>query len=335
MQKLANAEYNIIPSDLKGLLNSCSRSQSKEDLFAVDHFFGSKKAGTFIELGALDGVTFSNTYLFEKCLNWNGILIEPSKRNFKQLMQNRPDQALLHAAICDSDSTVQFVENHAVGGILEYMAPSFIEAWHPHLLNKNLLLKNVTVDEQICTIWGPFENSFSESCAGNTAGPCQSFAELDLATASCFSNPDCAAITAVPGKDGYTYEPRSSPKLGKSESGEISYLQGPCFLQCIPLQTAIRTSIPKLHLSSSHFDFLSLDVEGAELEVLKTLRFEDTSFSVITIEANPNTPERNELVKSFLTARNYVYYGGDGFNNDWFHHPEFQPREPNKAAPPK
>ena len=127
-------------------------------MFAVAHFFGFRQGGTFIELGALDGVTFSNTYLFEKCLGWRGILIEPSRKNFEQLKKNRPDQALLNAAICDSDSTLQFIENFAVGGIVEYMAPSFIQAWHPYLLHKDMLLKNVTVDGHKCTIWGPYEN---------------------------------------------------------------------------------------------------------------------------------------------------------------------------------
>ena len=35
--------------------------------------------GTFIEIGAFDGVTESNSQLFERCVNWTGILIEPNR----------------------------------------------------------------------------------------------------------------------------------------------------------------------------------------------------------------------------------------------------------------
>ena len=38
--------------------------------------------GFFIECGANDGVNQSNTWYFEKYLNWHGILIEPLKNKF-------------------------------------------------------------------------------------------------------------------------------------------------------------------------------------------------------------------------------------------------------------
>ena len=34
------------------------------------------KPGTFVELGAFDGVKFSNTLMLEKCFGWQGLLIE-------------------------------------------------------------------------------------------------------------------------------------------------------------------------------------------------------------------------------------------------------------------
>lgn len=41
--------------------------------------------GFFIEVGALDGETFSNTLYFEKSLGWKGLLIEPNPESFAQL----------------------------------------------------------------------------------------------------------------------------------------------------------------------------------------------------------------------------------------------------------
>ena len=311
-------------------LFSCSKSEFGEDMFAVFHFFGSQKSGTFIELGALDGVTSSNTYLFETCLNWTGVLIEPSKENFELLKKNRPNQKLLNTVICDDVRTVEFIESSAVGGIVEYMTPSFIEEWHSFLSNKELLLEGMTVKNNTCTMWGPFEASFSGGCATD----CAPFDTLESAAATCFSTPACAAITAIPNNAGLYYEMRSSHKLSRSESREISYMKGPCTLTCVPLHKALSTGSRHKNAEKIHFDFLSIDVAGAELEVLKTISFRTTSFSVISIETDVTTKEKNMRIRSFLSEHDYVYYGGDGFGNDWFHHLQFFPSKSNFGLKP-
>lgn len=48
------------------------------DLFYRDIIFPEKTDGYFVEVGALDGVRMSQSYLFEKALNWKGIVVEPN-----------------------------------------------------------------------------------------------------------------------------------------------------------------------------------------------------------------------------------------------------------------
>ena len=48
-----------------------------DDLF-VDELFKGKENGYFVELGGLDGISNSGTYFFEKCRNWEGIVVEPN-----------------------------------------------------------------------------------------------------------------------------------------------------------------------------------------------------------------------------------------------------------------
>lgn len=48
------------------------------DLFYKDIIFKNKKDGYFVEVGALDGMIMSQSYLFEKVLNWKGIVVEPN-----------------------------------------------------------------------------------------------------------------------------------------------------------------------------------------------------------------------------------------------------------------
>ena len=48
------------------------------DLFYKDIIFTNKKNGYFVEVGALDGMRMSQSYIFESVLEWNGIVVEPN-----------------------------------------------------------------------------------------------------------------------------------------------------------------------------------------------------------------------------------------------------------------
>lgn len=64
-------------------------SQCGQDEFVYRNFFKGKKNGTFVDIGAHNGITISNTYFFEKCMNWNGICVEPNSDVFTKLQKNR------------------------------------------------------------------------------------------------------------------------------------------------------------------------------------------------------------------------------------------------------
>ena len=53
------------------------RAEHAQDKFVLAYFLPQKTHGTFVEFGAGDGVTASNSYFFEKHLCWTGICIEP------------------------------------------------------------------------------------------------------------------------------------------------------------------------------------------------------------------------------------------------------------------
>lgn len=61
------------------------------------HFFGKKRKGFFIDIGAFDGIHLSNTFTFER-MGWKGLCVEPNPKIFEYCKRNRPDSLCLNEA---------------------------------------------------------------------------------------------------------------------------------------------------------------------------------------------------------------------------------------------
>ena len=70
-------------------------------------FFYGHELGYFCEVGANDGLRFSNTFFLES-IGWNGVLIEPDPRNLKSLMESRSARILPCAATNEDDIEIAF-----------------------------------------------------------------------------------------------------------------------------------------------------------------------------------------------------------------------------------
>ncbi len=66
-----------------------SRSQIFQDAFVL-HVLGAGKPGFFVDFGATDGVSLSNSYLLETAHGWRGICAEPARNWQAALRANRP-----------------------------------------------------------------------------------------------------------------------------------------------------------------------------------------------------------------------------------------------------
>jgi hypothetical protein len=74
-------------------------SQLGQDSF-VDELLNKKENGFFIEIGANDGKSHSNTLFFEEKRNWLGICVEPLLDKFQELNEFRKS---INLNICISD----------------------------------------------------------------------------------------------------------------------------------------------------------------------------------------------------------------------------------------
>ena len=64
-------------------------------------------------------------------------------------------------------------------------------------------------------------------------------------------------------------------------------------------------------------DLLSLDVEGAEMEVLRTLDLQRVNIKYVVIEATGLSASKDEAVRQYMLAHGYDLYG-HLVHNDWF-----------------
>jgi len=199
-------------------------SQSNEDYYAKRYFFGEQLFGFFLELGGLNGVQFSNTYLFEHVYAWSGIMIEPDPRQYTALVKNRPNVLAVNAAVCNDTTTkFSFARGGAVGGLDDNFANSFKSRWK--------------TDRK---------------------------AHIDV--------------------------------------------------YCMRLDQVLQLAEPR----SFCIDFFSLDVEGSELEVIKSVDLQRYRFKVIVVEEDGHNPSKNRAVSNILYENQYEKVTVPDSRNGWY-----------------
>ncbi len=84
-------------------------SQVGQDEYMHKNIFPYKNDGVMVDIGANDGVKFSNSLFFEQ-LGWKCICIEPLPRAFAALKENRPNCICIQGCISDKEGADQFLE---------------------------------------------------------------------------------------------------------------------------------------------------------------------------------------------------------------------------------
>ena len=83
-------------------------SQCGQDKYVNEHYFKNYRDGVFVDIGAHNGVTYSNTYFFEKELGWTGICVEPIPERFAELKACR-HSVCIQGCVSDIDGISQLL----------------------------------------------------------------------------------------------------------------------------------------------------------------------------------------------------------------------------------
>jgi FkbM family methyltransferase len=95
-------------------------SQVGQDRFLLENFFRGKRGGVFVDIGAYDGETYSNTAFFERSMGWTGLCVEPLPSAFGKLTATRRAVAE-NICVGDFEGEAEFIEADDCGGPNEKM----------------------------------------------------------------------------------------------------------------------------------------------------------------------------------------------------------------------
>ena len=207
-----------------------AKAQLGQDLFAIIASSNKKndRPGYFVDIGASDGIRYSNSWLLEKNLGWDGIAAEPARSWHERLTSNRS---------CIIEKRAIFASS---GEILEFLDVS----------NK-------------------------------------------------IGYPELSSLSFSKSRDE-----RSSLRTGDASSYTV--------------ETVSLTDLLKQHDAPSNIDFLSIDTEGSEYEIMKSVDFNNYRFASICIEHNYNKLLRNSI-HALLQGHGYrrVHEAASAWD-DWY-----------------
>jgi FkbM family methyltransferase len=118
LPRVVTATPSVILRKMLFLPPSSQTTQLNQDIFAllVNRF----KPGYFIEIGANDGFTLSNTLYLEEHFGWTGLLVEANPKYLDSLTR-RKNVTVINKAITDEAGIAQFVDAGLYGGLIKYL----------------------------------------------------------------------------------------------------------------------------------------------------------------------------------------------------------------------
>lgn len=124
--------------------NGTFYSQDSQDMYLEKTIFRGYKNGFFVDVGAHDGVSINNTLHFEKYNNWKGINIEPIKKVYDKLVNNRPNNINLNLAVCNNDGETDFLCNTGYTEMISGIKDNFDSRHWQRLQNENKIMGSTT-----------------------------------------------------------------------------------------------------------------------------------------------------------------------------------------------
>lgn len=122
-----------------------SYAQDQEDVWLYENWFYGMEKGVIMESGALNGILFSTSYMFEHFANWTAIHVEADPENYSNLKVNRQNAVNVNGALCSEPRLLHYSSEGVipVRGFIEFMTESFMKKWHGKVYNGKVKIEDL------------------------------------------------------------------------------------------------------------------------------------------------------------------------------------------------
>jgi FkbM family methyltransferase len=129
--------------------NNQYHSQIGQDAYLDEVIFRGRRNGFYVEVGAVDGLHFSNTLFFEQHRGWNGICIEPNPIEYKKLLNSGRKCIMENVAISSKEGFFPFLSIDGYGkglsGLIDSYDPRHVERIKRETRDKGSILNTIQV----------------------------------------------------------------------------------------------------------------------------------------------------------------------------------------------
>jgi len=188
-----------------------SYSQYNQDTHVIS-FFEEMSDGYFVDIGAFDGISLSNSYKLETEFNWKGICVEPQEDQFEKLRDSRSAICVKKALSDTSGETLAF-------------SKGLLDGW-----GKNAALRGDQVEVESATL----------------------------------------------------------------------------------------TELLDQHNAPAFIQYMTLDTEGSELEILQGVNFDRYTFGYLCVEHN-HVVEKRSRIRALLEQNGYLFHKENHCDDDYYH----------------
>lgn len=101
---------------------------------ALEQYFCGRTGGVALELGGLDGFTWSESRVMASAMDMARVVIDGNPVHRLRRIERSPDAVGVEAAVCNTSGTLHFVASGPTSGIAEFMSDKYLKTFFPQLL---------------------------------------------------------------------------------------------------------------------------------------------------------------------------------------------------------
>ncbi|KAK4329442.1 hypothetical protein Pmani_000199 [Petrolisthes manimaculis] len=300
-------------------------SQYGQTQYAVLHFWGAMRGGFFVEAGAVDGEYLSNSLYLEREREWWGLLVEAVPDSYSLLRHRHRHVYTLQAALATTPRAGRvlvrqdgkFGELSSVDDTITYskvkkksnknnVKGNEIQVRGREHVRRNRLQEEEQGERLIAKLRGNDLMEKETSVKDVWKKKAQIETKPNLITITSKDERIWMKEQSIQDKNHVEIVPedRKKNKIRSNENEEQQNMKrengNGMWVPSVPLYTALKA------LNVTTIDFFSLDIEGNELEVLKTIPWDKVKVRLMCVECNK---DKSKGLEKYLTSLGYLYIG--------------------------